>query len=380
MSNSPSGATSGADATAKLAKHFRAHGWKARLHTHNAPFAADMVVDNGTLRYAVEFKRLSEGRPDRVLASLSQAILQAGRYARDADMLPLAVVHVDYASSSLHQRVMEFQREFAPGVAIGLISERGGSKFIGPGLELLNVDPPSTSRRNSVPKPRKASNLFSDVNQWMLKVMLAPELPANLLSAPRDSYRTVSQLAGAAGVSLMSASRLIQRLREEGFLDESGDSLQLVRRQELFRRWQSAAHRSSPELRMAYATAGTDPRRLHAAASRLSGCIGMFAAADLLNLGHVSGVPPCLYVRRLSISPTDWYGLLPTRPGEAPQLILKQASAPTSMFQGAVRVGELLVADVLQIWLDVSAHPARGQEQALLLRNKVLAGVLGAGE
>jgi hypothetical protein len=341
----------------------------------------DLIAHKGSLRYAIELKSVAEGRPDRVLALLSQAILQASRHAAAQGMKPLAVVVVGQSSASLQDKVEQFQREYAPSVAVGLVSEAGGSRFVGPGLEEFDVAAPRKSGSGKLAKPRKASDLFSDLNQWMLKVLLAPEIPVHLLNAPRGEYHSVSELAAAANVSAMSASRFVRRLQEDGFLDESSGSFQLVRRKDLFQRWQSASMRSSPELRMAYLMPAAGVRQLVKVASRMEACVGLFAAADLLQLSHVSGVAPYVYVRRLSASRSDsWPGLLPAAPGQAAQLILKQSNAPQSLFRAAVRVDGALVSDVLQFWLDASAHPSRGAEQADFLRGKVLAGVLGGLE
>ena len=342
------------------------------------PRQPDFIMSKGPHHYVVEIKSAGEGRPDRVLPLLSQAILEVRRHAEFNAKRPLAIVQVNHASSSLHQKVEQFQRDYAPDVAIGLVSEAGASQFIGgPDLEALNVEVSRSSSREKAAQPRKASDLFSDLNHWMLKVLLAPELPENLLNAPRGEYRSVSELAEAAQVSAMSASRFVRRLQEDGFLEDAGRSFQLVRRRELFRRWQSSAMRSSPELRMSYLIPGAGARQLHKVASRLDACIGLFAAADLLHVGHVSGVAPYIYVRRLLVSSESWPGLAPAKPGEPAQVILKQSNVPNSLFRGAVRVDDVWVSDVLQIWLDASAHPSRGAEQADLLQRKVLAGVLG---
>lgn len=363
----------------RLVALLRSDGWTVDLEPVAERFRPDLVACKGRLRYAVELKCVAEGRPDRVLAMLSQAILQATRYAKASGMAPLAVVHVGDATSSLYRKVEDFHRDFASEVAIGLIAAKGGGRFIGPGLQALNTDMPRSSIRGKNVRPRKAADLFSDLNQWMLKVLLAPELPESLLNAPRGEYASGASLAAAAQVSAMSASRFVRRLQEEGFLDDSGRSLRLVRRRELFRRWQSAAMRTSPELRMSYLIPAAGARQLHEAVAHLDACLGLFAAADLLKLGHVSGVPPHVYVRRLSALPSaaGWPGLIPTRSGESAQIVVKQASAPQSLFRGAVRVDGVRVADVLQIWLDASGSSARGAEQADLLWKKVLSNLVG---
>lgn len=380
MASSSSNRNSSALAADRVADLFRAHGWQVDLEPGSRPLQPDLIAAKGSLRYAIEFKCVGEGRSDRALALLSQAILQARRHAEGLSMRPLAVLHVPHAASSLYKKVEQFHRDYSADIAIGLVSEAGGSLFIGKGLEALNVEPPFNSNREKHAKPRKAWDLFSDLNQWMLKALLAPEIPANLLTAPRGKYRGVSELASAAQVSAMSASRFVRRLQEEGFLDDSGRVLRLVRRRELFHRWQSAAMRSSPELPMSFLIPG-GARRLHKVVSRLEACVGLFAAADMLGIGHVSGVAPHLYVRRLwSPSEDGWPGLVPSSPSEPPQVILRQANAPESLFRGAVQVDGMPISDVLQIWLDASAHPSRGAEQASLLRSKVLSEVLGEDE
>jgi DNA-binding MurR/RpiR family transcriptional regulator len=45
--------------------------------------------------------------------------------------------------------------------------------------------------------------------------MLAPEVPEQLLSAPRGLYENASQLARSASVSVMSAFRFLQQLKEQ---------------------------------------------------------------------------------------------------------------------------------------------------------------------
>ena len=356
-------------------------GWSVVAEPAGSPQGSpDLIASRGLHRYVVELKSEPEGRPDRALALLSQAILQANRYAADMGMRPLAVVMVGSASRSLRQKVADFQRDYAPDVAVGLVSEAGGRFFIGPGLKGLDREEPRSRGIGKSPQPRKASNLFSDLNQWMLKVLLAPELPERLLHAPRGEYFSGSDLAQAADVSPMSASRFLRRMQEEGFLDDSQGLPRLVRPVDLFRRGQSAAMRSSPELRMSYLIPAGGARQLHKLAARLEACIGLFAAADLLELGHVSGAVPHVYVRRLSRPQgMEWPGVVPSAPGEPPQVIIKQANAPESLFRGAVRAGDVLVADVIQVWLDVSSHPSRGAEQAQVLREGVLAHVLGDG-
>jgi Holliday junction resolvase len=359
----------------QLTEHLRRHGWNVSAAGTPAEPAADLLAEKGPLHYAVEVKSSAEPRADRVLPMLSQAILQASRHALQTGAQPLAVVHVRQASDGLVEKIRAFHQAYAPETAIGVLSSAGGAWFIGEGLEELNVASTIEPVPSNAGTLRHASDLFSDLNQWMLKVLLAPEIPERLLHAPRGEYRTGSDLAAAAKVSAMSASRLLRSLGEQGFLD-AGKTIRLVRRRELFLRWSSAAGRSSAEMRVISVLPISPPKNLLRIAQHLDACVGMFAAADLLGVGHVSGVPPYAYVRRLASSQLP-PGLMPTQPGDRPQLILKQALAPESVFRGAVRLEGALAADVLQIFLDTASHPSRGREQAEFLRNKVLADIMG---
>ncbi len=88
-------------------------------------------------------------------------------------------------------------------------------------------------------------------------------------------------------------------------------------------------------------------------------CLGLFAAADALKLGHVSGVPPLVFVRKLPRSgfaaSEDW-DMLAAFPEGTPDIIVRQAPWPESLFRGATNHDGLLTADAIQVWLDVSNH------------------------
>jgi hypothetical protein len=213
----------------------------------------------------------------------------------------------------------------------------------------------------------------------MLKVLLAPELRDELLAAPRGRYRNASQLARAANVSTMSAFRFIQSLERHGYIDESAGYLNLVRREDLFRRWEASADRPPKEARVRLAL-GEPKAAVKRMAQSGRACLGLFAAAEELHLGFVKGVPPYVYVQRLTErSIADWKNLITVEQGDSYNLIVRQAPAPQSVFRGAVRVNDTLVTDVLQVWLDVSHHPSRGAEQAALIRRRIVGKLIAGG-
>ena len=128
---------------------------------------------------------------------------------------------------------------------------------------------------------------------------------------------------------------------------------------------------------MRFRLPGNSEGQLRKIASSGRACLALFAAADALTVGFVKGVSPHVYVER--IQPANiaaWKSLRPCEPGEFPEVVLRQAPAPQSVFRGMVRVDGAAAADVLQIWLDVAAHPSRGAEQADLIRQTGLPGTV----
>jgi hypothetical protein len=219
----------------------------------------------------------------------------------------------------------------------------------------------------------------------MLKVLLAPLLSEVLLRAPRREYRNASELAAAAEVSVMSAFRFVRQLRQEGFLDRNDEPLRLVRREELLRRWQAAHLRGAPELPLRWIIPRKSERPLLAALYAYNAepnvkaepapraCIGLFAAAESLGFGFVHGVPPYFYLESLDREVLSRMGLSPECAEQRPDVYVRIPAFRESVFRAAVVRNGVPVADILQVWLDVSSHPARGEAQAEEIRHRVLA-------
>jgi hypothetical protein len=361
----------GAKAQEILAQAFAAAGWNVQREKTEDQLRIDLQVSRGAHRYAVEVKAAPEGRVDRLVPLWSQACLQAQKHA-PRGFIPLAVVAAPRIREGTAEQLLDFALSFAPDVAIGVIDLSGLRRFRGSGLEGLDSDPAKvpTAERSIHSQP---TDLFSDLNQWMLKVLLAPELPEHLLSAPRDVYSNASQLARAAGVSVMTANRFVRLLRKDGFLDEPGGQLSLVRREDLFRRWRGSASRRIHEVPMRFLLRANPKQEIARIMKGGRGCLALFAAAEALNAGFVQGVPPHVFMQRLGAGALRGIkNLVPAGPGESPDVTLRQAASPHSIFRGAVEVGDLLVSDVLQIWVDVSNHASRGEEQAHLIRRRIL--------
>jgi len=365
---------------------FRRAGWRIYEQDDAGSFAA-MVVSVRRQKCAVIIKWSSEGRRDRLIPLLSQAVLEAQVEARRFNCAPVAIVASSYIPDSMARQVKQFGVSHAPNVGLGVMDAEGFRAFHGFGLEQLNSERLPDSQYGLAVQNGSSSYLFSDLNQWMLKILIGQQIPESLLNIPRGQYKSARQLAHAAGVSVMSASRFVRQLSSDGFLDERKGLLRLVRIKELMRQWQGATLRNLRELPACWiipADKGqflsavrsysswfdakearpqkTGLGQLAAPAARIA--IGLFAAADTLGLGFVHGVTPHLYLEHLNLAVLGELGVSLDLEGRHPDLYIRIPENKESVFRAAVHHQGVAVCDIIQIWLDVSNHPSRGKEQA----------------
>src|SRR5215467_11263213 len=347
----------------EIADLFRQDGWVVGEDQDSAP-GVDLTVRRELLAYAIELKLSSEGRADRLVPLWAQAYLQARR-AMPAGWQPLAIVAAPSITDRVLRQIVGFAQRNAPDAAIGVIDRHGRRHFEGEGLARLSARP----ERKAEPTRAGARrvNLFTDINQWLLKVLLAPSIPPHLTAAPRGEYRNATELAHAANVSIMSAFRLVEALRREHYLDQRAGVLRVVRRRELLERWRAWSSSQTPhEIPAVFVISGDSHEELRAVLrQQVDVVLALFAAADALHLGFVRGIPPHIYLPALTAAAIGHLeNVEVAKADERPALLIRKAPAPHSVFRGAVQTPDGLVTDVLQTWLDVSSHPARGPEQA----------------
>lgn len=382
-----------------VADLFREEGWKVVEEPREKNLAPDFLLSGRGKKFVVELKRASEGRKDRVIPLLSQAALEAAHYSRvmHGHPVPLAIVAANRIPESVAEEAKQFVRERAPEVAVGVLDLEGLRLFAGHGLESLSSArrPQSAIRAPNVRSPQ----LFSDLNQWMLKVLLAPRIPDVYLSAPRHHYQGASQLAEAADVSVMSAFRFVEEFSKEGFLESGPGVLRLVRLRELLNRWIAASQRRVLEIPMRWVlhrgkkalwSAARSYRSDEAISSANSAdqlssprprlCLGLFEAAMAFDIGFVHGVKPYLYLERLNAEVLKDLGLSGNAEEEVADLYVRIPANRESVFRGVVRKDGVPVSDILQVWLDVSEHPSRGREQADLIWRRILSSALESSE
>ncbi len=368
-----------------LAGAFRKAGMRLKRRVSTVDPGPDLVFEKNGTRYLVQLKVSSEGRSDRLIPLLSQAILQARANAQQrGDGTPVAVVAARHIPASVAGQIQEFAKRYAPEVGVGVIDAEGLRSFIGFGLEALDAKP-SRRHDSEVARAPRRPDLFSDLNQWMLKILIGQRLPETLITVPRDPVRNLSQLASVAGVSIMSASRFVNQLSERNFLHRRDDLLQIARIDELLDLWISANRDAADEIPARWIikkgpdqmksalrdyAAPRSPNRVIKSAPRC--CLALFAAADALGYGFVYGVPAHIYMENLALDALGRLGLAIDHSGRPPDVYIRRPANREAVFRAQVKRDGVPVSDILQVWLDASTHPARGREQAREIRQRVL--------
>ena len=86
-----------------VAEVFRQGGWKVREQADADEKRVDFLAERAGKKYVIEVKRSSEGRKDRLIPLVSQAILQAQDLARHLPgrPVPVAVVVANHIPESV---------------------------------------------------------------------------------------------------------------------------------------------------------------------------------------------------------------------------------------------------------------------------------------
>lgn len=392
-----------AQAEEHLELAFQSAGWAvSRSGSVSAP---DLLCRRGNSAYALDIK-VGAGRARRPLlqALLADAILQARSKAADHDAKPLAVLVAPSISRGMVELLERYVQEFAKGVAWGIVDARGRFQLFASELESISA-PENSQLAAGIAEQRAVRNEpgmnpFTDLGQWMLKVLLAPCLPKHYWLRYRPDLNNpignAFDLARAANVSPTSASKFLRALAAQGYLlGNPFEALKVVRVESLFNEWKNASRGPWKELPVRFMLPTKDPLRrlnevlearedyvpadphafLEDADRRLGppgrrACLALFSAANSVDHCSVTGAPVHLYVETLSPSLLAELGLTPTDQQGGADIIVRQPRFPQSVFRGAtLQPGakdshKIMAADLIQCWLDISQHPARGEQQA----------------
>lgn len=341
----------------------------------------DLAVSRGPHSYLLEIKAIPAGSGTPITSFWSEAALRARHHAREHGH-PLAIVVANRITRQSAERLVQFAAQYLPDVALGIVDYHGLRMFKGAGLEALNAEP-EWQGVHGYAAPKTSRGLFSDLNQWLLKVLLAPALPEKFIGAPRSDYRNATELSIAAKCSVMSAHRFIEQFKSNGFVDASSRRLEVVQRSLLLQRWARESSNSGADQAYRLLLKREWRTQLERYFPRGQACLGLFSAAHELGVGFVSGVTPYVLIEKKTLLP----GGIDARPAtnefvaanstDSADVIVRVPKTHKSVFRAQVNPKGVPSCDIIQVWLDVSNHGSRGVEQANMIWEKHLQKALG---
>jgi len=292
-------------------------------------------------------------------AQVMHAAERAQRVARQSKAIPAV------ALPAVSERLRRMLRQ----LGVGYLGLDGHVFLSGAGI---HIDREPGTRDRVVRKSASAS-LFADRSSVLVRRLLED---GKLCGGVR-------RLAAELGVSAGLASRLLARLKDEGFVAEGDGGLRLADAAGLLDEWrvdyQRRARRQFERRMYLHAPeVATVMRRLASAAGRadlppwglsfhagasLVAAYAFFSEVHVLLGGDVWEQSAERFGRAAGLVPAT---------AEA-NVILVQPCYAHSWSHGVRRIGELPVVSDVQLFLDLSVYPRRGAEQAERVREHILA-------
>lgn len=328
-------------------------------------------------------QKVKNTRWSDVQGALAVAVLESRARGGDDEI----VVELPYVSARTFQAARAFMGRVAPGVPFALVGDDGSHARAperGQGGAQGAVRPRRLRARGDVEKaPSTTGELFTDMNQWLLKVLLLKPMKErpSTLSGLQQEARAGDTLPG-----LTTVHRFVEAFTALGHVVRDVDGFRVVRRDALMRRWFSrmevvrdaripvrpfyGAERTIAALARQAVDARAAGARMPVAA--LAG-FGACAARGVLHAQERGVVEVHLGGRALAEL---------TRHGErvahrdATLIALPSAAASTSIYGPLTwepsRAEALPAVDLIQAALDVWTQPLGGKEQARYIVDDVL--------
>jgi hypothetical protein len=356
------------DAEKTALEHLRRHAGGVRWRAARGRGADILGADEHGARFVTQVKRLQgSNRADKLKGAAAMAVLALQRAHPDAH--PLVVLIVDRLGASAVDQLGEYLHEVAPDIGWGVFDTHGGARLSIPRLDLaVNVEPDIAS-----PAPTKSTPpLFSDLNTWMLKLLLMRRAPTWAWTATRQECRNARALHLAADVSGATAHRFVKAMGDADFLRRDRRGLQLVRVETLLRMWRSV-HQSQPpaliEVRPLFEF------NAHALGTTLAGgrvAIGGQSAAEHFTLAHATHGRRTIWVEADLDAALEALDVVPVEPGRG-ELWIGRPRLVESCFRARVIEGGMAFVDPCELMLESSIDPTRGFEQAEYIAKRILA-------
>lgn len=274
----------------------------------------------------------------------------------------VGILHCPTFGVRLWTEVVRFVDTFAPRAGVVLVDDQGRLALHVPALDRREAP----ERSHGAERAPVAVPLFTDLNRWLLKVLLLRVAPERYRPRSFGPVRSQIELAREADVSAATVHRLWQRLVRDGHLVLTPEP-RLARVRQLLASWIAVDAQARPATlpaRPVVAHGWTVDGLLVASGGPRRALTGT-VAAERLGVRHqvVEGVVPRVLVDGdLRAAAAQW-GLAPCEAADA-AVLLAHADHPESVFRGAALVDGVPCVDLLQSGLDAANQPMLGLAQA----------------
>ncbi|NLS98115.1 MAG: hypothetical protein GXX96_38790 [Planctomycetaceae bacterium] len=164
-----------------------------------------------------EAKHSKTASIDSVLGLFACGALRAQRIADRSSRTPFVLVVVPRVGPKTRYAVERFMSENAPACGWALADQTGTTRIAVPSLGI------DADHHEFAPVPRWQRRgpvrLFSDLNRWMLKILLLADAPPHFWNGPRDPVATPTDLHRVAKVSVAKAHQFCDAVEKSGYLD-----------------------------------------------------------------------------------------------------------------------------------------------------------------
>ncbi len=335
-------------------------------------------IDDTPVAIALKLSRRS-GVED-ITGRLATAVLEL-QHNREhlADFTPVAVAHVPRLGVRAVGALKAFMSTLAPEVGWAVLDDGGTFHFELPpaGLE---IDERGAMPERKVQKTTHNRQAFTDLNRWLLKVMLLDDLPHSRESEIEDGssdheLRNPNDLQRVADVSQAKAYQFAHTFQSLGFLKWKRGDFRVLRPRRLFDMWYEQERQLRGvrvPVRSIFSTGDSLSDILGRRERSLDYAVGGFAACELHNVLHTRPTQvPWIHCTGNFAELMEALDLAACEE-HAAELVLVDMPYRESIFRATVEIDGLRVVDLLQAALDGSHHLDRGREQADFIVEEVL--------
>lgn len=324
---------------------------------------------------AVGIKSTRRRSVEDMQGRLATAVLQMRRYAGPYEHR-IILLHAPRIGSRAVAKLETFMQEYAPDIGWGAWDERGGVHLRLPQLDIV-IDSEARNSREQARDTTHNKRAFTDLNRWLLKVLMLRDAPNGMWHRAEPYRRAVANPAELQRVSHVSQAKAYQfarTFRDLGFLRWDRSNFELVERRKLYELW----HEEERQLRAerypvrSIFRAGEGVDDIFASVgTEVQYAVGGFEACRLHGVLHTKRRTPEIHIFQNPNYVIQRLDLELCETHEA-DMYLVEMPYRESIQRGTLHVGDVRVVDILQAALDAGRHPQRGREQAEYIVQEVL--------